>query len=74
MRIMEAVSTTGSRGQEGNWIARDKRLYLRFTGKVGSSLYRSIGEAVCTLKHPIRGNKYESVHQMDTYYISDGEE
>jgi hypothetical protein len=27
---------------------------------------------VCTLKHPIRGNRYEAVHQMDVYYINDG--
>jgi hypothetical protein len=33
----------------------DKRLYLPFYGKRGL-VYIGIREAVCTLKHPIRGN------------------
>ena len=46
------------------------------TGQVGDLLYNSTGEAVLTLKRPIRGvsgsHKESEVHQsimMDTWYI-----
>ena len=45
---------------------------LAVTGQVGDPLYSSTREAVLRLKHPIRGNRYETVHQMDTCYINDG--
>jgi hypothetical protein len=40
--------------KEVNWV-EDKRLYLPVTGQVGDSLYSNTGEAVHTLKCPIRG-------------------
>jgi hypothetical protein len=54
-------------GKGVDWV-EDKRLYLPSTGQVGDLLYSSTWEAVCTLEHPIRGNRYEAVHH-DGYVL-----
>jgi hypothetical protein len=56
-----------------DWV-EDKRLYLLSTGRVGDPLYSSTWEAVCTLKHLIRGIDMRQSIMMDTCYISDGGE